>query len=192
VISDRTPILRTSGFLSLPCGYFNVTFPSSLLEVKGSDRPAQGVTQREFCDCMKEIRLEVERRVAQEFKPAKAKKILGVVTYSFDNAAFHQCPDLLEEIAGIQTSQRQDLPAWGPDFQQPIEHAHGRFKSAMRKEVAGGFMPRNLGEMEGKCKEVWKTVNSKKVVSANVRRLKELYEHVHEVSKGDWAIEDLF
>lgn len=136
---------------------------------------------------MKKIREKAEKRVGQVHPPDMASKIINNMTFSFDNAAFHNCPDALSTIAGIQPSQRLALPAWAPDFQQPIEHAHGRFKMMMRKEVDQGFWPEDLAAFLKKCKSIWKDANSSAVVSANVERLEALWTHVHLKSKGGWA-----
>jgi hypothetical protein len=61
----------------------------------------------------------------------------------------------------------------------------------MCKEVEEGFWPQNIDDLISRCKEVWEKVNDKRVVSADVERLEELYEHVAEVSMGDWAPKSL-
>jgi hypothetical protein len=38
------------------------------------------------------------------------------LAFSFDHHAVHECPKLLEEVAGIKASQRLTLPALTPDF----------------------------------------------------------------------------
>jgi len=160
------------------------------LQRKGSGNTAGGVTQEEFSDKMKDIHKKVRKKV-KKVHPDKALEILEKITFSFDNAAFHNCPQALATKAGIQPSQRVPLPAWAPDFQQPIEHAHGRFKTKMRKEVDRGYWPEDLDEFLKKCKKVWKEVNSSQVVSWNVERLEKLATYDHVESKGGWAPKSL-
>ena len=150
----------------------------------------------EFADCMTLINKKTEEHVRQNFSQPKADKILKLLQFSFDNAAIHNCPRLLETHAGISPSQRVPIPPYCCDLQQPIEHAHGRFKMALRKELrrpdahGNTWWPTNLDELRSKCDEVWDRVNSRDVVSKDVERLKDLYKHLHVVSEGSWAPHD--
>lgn len=150
----------------------------------------------EFADGMKLIREKAEEHVRRNFPKAKADDILQRMQFSFDNAAIHNCPGLLESHAGISPSQRVPIPPYCCDLQQPIEHAHGRFKMALRKELRrpdahdNTWWPTNLAELRSKCEEIWDRVNPLHVVNKDVKRLRKLYKHLHVVTEGGWASHD--
>jgi hypothetical protein len=87
---------------------------------------------------------------------------------AFDHHAVHECPKMLEEVAGINASQRLILPALSPDFQQPIEYAHGRFKQAMKKAVMENPGIESINDMQSIAGRLWENVNSKQVVAKEV------------------------
>jgi hypothetical protein len=149
--------------------------------------PAKGVTQQEFCDRVNKNVEEKLRSVPRELAKRRGCKPL----YLFDHAAFHECPLTLQRIAGIQPEQRVPHPAWGPDFNQPIEHAHGRFKSAMQRLMDERWWPRSMRACWKKCQQVWEEVNSAQVVSKDVARLPKLYDYVKHTSMGNWALKEL-
>lgn len=158
-----------------------------VLQTKKDNAPAKSITQREFCDRALDIKDNAHAAVSTNLSPKQAELILQNMSYSFDNAAFHSCADLLESKAGISPAQRAPLPPWGPDFNQPVEHAHGRFKMRVRELVNGGWWPATMEEFWEVCQQVWEEVNGGSVVSADVERLPALYQHVANVSMGDWA-----
>jgi len=158
---------------------------------KNPGAPAKGVTQVEFCDNMVYVVSDAIAKLLELLPPELVEIILQHLKFSYDYAAVHQCPGKLQEVAGIAPSQRAPLAPWGPDMQQPIEHAHGRFKSEMRKLLEGRWEPVNMEEVFAKCEEVWNRVNPVHVVNADVDRLTKLYDYVATVSKGGWAPKSL-
>lgn len=142
---------------------------------------------------MKVIRRTAERKIRSSFKPRVAEDMIKKLVFSWDNAAVHKCPHLLAQVSGISQQQRVQIPPHCYDLQQPIEHAHGRFKSEMRKQLnqpnARGqcWWPTNLPQLKRKCEECWEKVTKATVVSKNVERLPNLYAHVAKKSKGNWA-----
>lgn len=116
----------------------------------------------------------------------RRKRRLARLLYVFDHGAFHECPGTLQDIAGIQPDQRVPQPAWGPDFNQPAEHAHGRFKAAMQRLLDDLWWPQDMEECWAKCQEVWDEVNPAHTVSKDVFRLPKLYELV-KIAKGGWV-----
>lgn len=184
--SAVTTLVAKYPFASFGCSH--VTGSSVCMQAKRDpSNPAKGITQLEFCERARDMKGNTITSVKARLSPAEAAKVLKHLRFSFDNGAFHQCADLLMEIAGISPSQRAPLPPWGPDFNQPAEHGHGRFKSKMRELINGGWWPENMTECWAMCEKVWEEVNGEEVVSADVERLPALYEHVACVSKGDWA-----
>eukprot|EP00884_Botryococcus_braunii_P005684 jgi/Botrbrau1/15116/Bobra.0303s0009.1 len=115
------------------------------------------------------------------------------MSFAWDNAAIHKCPDLLATKAEITKDQRLQIPPHCCDLQQPIEHAHGRFKAKhlkllRRRNTKGGqWWPKALPQLKKKCEELWEEANSESVVTNNVARLLKLYKYVHKKSKGNWA-----
>lgn len=158
------------------------------MQVKNNPgKAAKGMSQAEFCDNMKEMVTEIGVRLHDKLPTEKARHVEETLLFSYDNAAFHECPQRLLEVAGIHPSQRAPLPPWAPDFNQPIEHAHGRFKQRMFAKVDEGWWPSNMDECWATCKDVWEEVNAGDVVGKNVDRLLDLYNHVAVESKGNWA-----
>lgn len=164
-----------------------VTGSSLLLQRKGTSEPAKGVTQAEYWDCIRVIVAAIPNLLKEGFTPEQVARILANLSYSMDNAAVHKWPKDPGFQAPFQPEQRVAVPPWGPDIQQPIEHAHGRFKEAMKKKVRNGWWPKNVAHLLATCEEVWQTVNSKEVVSADVERLGDLYDYLAKESKGGWA-----
>lgn len=152
---------------------------------KDNETLAQGVTQKEFCERMNDIRLSGERAL-DNIPPARWKRRCRKMLFLFDNAAFHKCPQLLQDIADIKPDQRVPHPAWAPDFNQPIEHSHGRFKAEMKRQMDLGWWPNNMEECWEKCQQVWEQVNTEEMVAKDVARLPHLYEYVMNVSNGNW------
>jgi hypothetical protein len=153
--------------------------------------PSKEVTQVEFCDNMVYVVGDAMAKSLEQLPREQAEKILQQLRFSSDYAAVHQCADKLQEVAGIGPSQRAPLAPWGPDMQQPVEHAHGRFKSAMREMLEGKWKPEDMDEVFDTCQEVWEKVTPVHVVNADVDRLTKLYEYVATVSKGGWALKSL-
>ena len=109
------------------------------------------------------------------------------IIYSFDHHRVHECPTRLHEIAGITPSQRSQVPPNSPDFQQPVEHAHGRFKQAFREAITKNPKLRSKENVQSFARELWFQVNPPEVVNKDVERLLGLYRHVRDVSLGGYA-----
>lgn len=69
-----------------------------------------------------------------------------------DRSRFHEYPQALEDIGGIEAGHRAPQPPWGPGFNQPAEHAHvhvhvhDAFKSSMECQLNGLWGPENMEE----------------------------------------------
>lgn len=113
------------------------------------------------------------------------------ITYSFDHHKVHECPTQLHEIAGIRPSQRSPTPTGSPDFQQPVEHAHGRFKQAFKQAITKDPKLRSKERVQAFARELWFKVNPPEVVNKDVERLVGLYHYVRDVSLGGYAPKNL-
>lgn len=147
---------------------------------------AKGETQLEFCDRMKDMDATVTEYLSTAPREGR-NKTAPTALYVFDHGRFHECPATLEEVAGIRPEQRAPQPAWGPDFNQPAEHAHGRFKAAMQRQLNESWWPESMAQLWERCQQVWLEVNLPEVVAKDVARLRRLYHHVKNVSMGNWA-----
>lgn len=126
--------------------------------------------------------------VAQRQHPhMKMENLERLITYSFDHAAVHEDHKLLREVAGISQKQRCPLAPWSPDFQQPIEHAHGRFKEKFRASLRDNHTKKEMNEFMKEAKRVWEEVNQAEIVNKDVERLPQLYRYVVQENTGDWA-----
>jgi hypothetical protein len=169
------------------------TLPSALLQAKGQpSRPAKAITKAEFTDVMKEVQEEAIAALKPRHPRTSAVELQKKLAFSFDHHAVHECPKLLEEVAGIKASQRLTLPALSPDFQQPIEHAHGRFKQAMNKAILENPSIQSIKDMQSIVGRLWEKVNSKQVVAKDVGRLPKLYQFVLNTSDGGFRAEGFF
>lgn len=104
-----------------------------------------------------------------------------------NHAAVHEDHKLLREVAGISRKQRCPLAPWSPDFQQPIEHAHGRFKEKFRASLRDNHTKKEMNEFMKEAKRVWEEVNQAEIVNKDVERLPQLYRYVVQENTGDWA-----
>lgn len=156
------------------------------------------MTQAEFADCMTKIKEQAVKKVRANFSTSEATDLIKRMTFSFDNAACHKCPNLLLTKAGISAEQRLPIPPHCCDVQQPIEHALGRFKTQLlkllrrRKGSSQGWWPEDVTQIKSTCTEIWEQVTTEAVVSPNVMRLLKLYDYIAKRSKGGWAAKRLF
>jgi hypothetical protein len=96
---------------------FLFTFPAALLQAKGQpSRPAKAITKAEFADVMKSVQEEAIAALKPRHPRTSNVELQKKLAFSFDHHAVHECPKLLEEVAGIKASQRLTLPALTPDF----------------------------------------------------------------------------
>jgi hypothetical protein len=151
------------------------------------------MTQAEFATCMRKIKKAAISKIKGRFDKHKANDIISNMSFSWDNAAIHKCSDLLATKAEITEGQRLQIPPHCCDLQQPIEHAHGRFKARLlkllrrRNKKGGQWWPKALPQLKMQCEKIWEESNSESVVTSNVERLLKLYKYVHTKSKGNWA-----
>ena len=158
------------------------------MQSKRTGGAASTMTQAEFATCMRNIKKAAVSKIKGRFDKHKANDIINNMSFSWDNAAIHKCSDLLATKAEITEDQRLQVPPHCCDLQQPIEHAHGRFKAKLLKLLRRGqWWPKTLPQLKMKCNMLWEETNSESVVTNNVERLLKLYKHVHKKSKGNWA-----
>jgi hypothetical protein len=149
--------------------------------------PAKGETSRECAEAMAEIKANAMAVAQRQHPHMKMENLERLITYSFDHAAVHEDHKLLREVAGISQKQRCPLAPWSPDFQQPIEHAHGRFKEKFRASLRDNHTKKEMNEFMKEAKRVWEEVNQAEIVNKDVERLPQLYRYVVQENTGDWA-----
>ena len=167
--------------------FFLLTLAAFLLQATVRGRPALAITSREFCGVMKGVK---EGAVSGQHKlhpRMSSGTVEDSINYSFDHFAVHECSAKLHEIAGIAPSHRSPLPPNSPDFQHPVEHAHGRFKQAFLKAITKHPHLRSKERVQSFARELWFQVNPPEVVNKDVQRLEGLYSCVRDVSLGGYA-----
>lgn len=167
------------------------TLASSWLQGEVHGRPAMGITSREFCGVMRRVSAAATIGAHELHPRLSCESCEKRLLYSFDHHKVHENARKLAKIAGIKPSQRVIAPPNSPDFQQPVEHAHGRFKQAFREAITKHPELRSRDVVEEFARELWFKVNTPKVVNKDVARLVPLYQFVRDVSMGGYATKEL-
>ena len=150
-----------------------------------------GITTPEFCGVMRRVSAAATIGAHQLHPRLSCESCEKRLLYSFDHHRVHDNPRKLAKIAGIKPSQRVITPPNSPDFQQPAEHAHGRFKQAFREAITRHPEMRRRGVVEEFAHKLWFEVNPPEVVNKDVERLIPLYQFVRDVSLGGYATKEL-
>ncbi len=85
------------------------------MQVKNNPgKAAKGMSQAEFCDKMKEMVMEIGVRLHDKLPTEKARHMEESLLFSYDNAAFHKCPErLLWMSAGPRAKRSGKKSIWG-------------------------------------------------------------------------------
>jgi hypothetical protein len=140
---------------------------------------------------MREVSKEAIHQACKLHKRMSPEKVKSKICYSFDHCKVHECPELLESMASIKPSQRVKVPPISPDFQQPVEHAHGRFKEAFKLAITTNPGLRSKERVKEFATKLWFQVNPPEVVNKDVERLLGLYQFVNDKGKGGYAPKSL-
>lgn len=117
---------------------------------------------------------------------ASIKLLLPDREYVLDKPNIHKAADFNK--IGTGEHRRAPQPSHGPDFNNPVEHAHSILQEAFQERLTILTEPRSPEFYQRLLRQVFKEVVTKEVVLKDVLKLQELYEIVSKpISEGGVA-----
>jgi len=163
--------------LGRPLLLLRFTHPANITKTKDG-REAQGITSAEFTEIMGTIR---EALLARENR--KKLKAGQRWLYSYDNDKVHTGADLRQ--AGIQPSDRFELPECSSDMHKVVEHVHGWLHSKMQRWLEDVDEQRlTAAACKTELERLFNQVLDINSIAADVHTLKDTYRAIIRAEGG--------
>lgn len=109
-----------------------------ILQVLDGSRPAKTCGTYEFIHVMDRLATDIQARLDADPSLEQFFKENGGVKFMFDHVRYHDKAEAMLRARGMEF--RVPSPPWSPDFNRPVERAHGTVKRMFKADpqVLGG------------------------------------------------------